>query len=90
MANERAAEVISCITSLVNGIPFPGIDGALLWLRAISVDVGYKGSYGEPPFSDPYLALVIDIFDSSGRMISTGYLDYMGTPEVPNTWTERL
>jgi hypothetical protein len=41
-----------------------------------------SSSYGDAPYSDPYLRMVIDIFDNRGICIGTGYLNQI--PESTN------
>jgi hypothetical protein len=52
-------------------------------LSALCGHVWLKRSHGLPPYNDPYLALVVDVYDSNGLMLGTGYLDSLGI-SMPN------
>ncbi|PSN74669.1 HET-domain-containing protein [Corynespora cassiicola Philippines] len=57
--------------------PFGAIFSAHLTLSAFCYHVWYKGSHGVPPFNDPYLSQILEIYDSKGFMVGTGNLDYL-------------
>ena len=46
-----------------------------LTMNAICATVWCKGSDGPTPFNDPFLKIVLNIFDDRGVMIGTGYQD---------------
>jgi hypothetical protein len=58
-----------------------------LELKAYHFDVWCRSSSdGCAPYSDPYLRMVVDIFDTGGMFIGTGYWDRLpGTPSAQAT-----
>lgn len=78
VSNETAADIKCYVANLETEDPFSKIGkDAYLELNGFCANVWYRGSHSEYPFNDPAFALVVDIFDASGRMIGTGYLDYV-------------
>lgn len=57
------------------GDEFGRVNAGHLILDAYTKPVWYKATQGDPPFNDPYLSLVLDIFDTDGLPLGTGYLD---------------
>ncbi|KAI4650311.1 uncharacterized protein J4E79_009580 [Alternaria viburni] len=63
---------------------FAHIGDGVLMLEAYSLDVVCRScSDGSAPYSDPYLRMVVEIFDERGVCIGTGYHDRI--PENCNT-----
>jgi hypothetical protein len=78
------AQLIDCssIPSLGSDV-FGPIQSAHLVLDAYYFTVWCRSSSnGSAPYSDPYLCMVIDIFDEKGIFIGTGYWDRM--PDEPS------
>jgi hypothetical protein len=54
---------------------FNVIQDASLTVLGFTAPVWIKGSHGTPPYNNPSLKLILDIFDQNGLPCGTGYLD---------------
>ncbi|KAF4627167.1 hypothetical protein G7Y89_g10992 [Cudoniella acicularis] len=62
---------------------FGVVQAGHLYLDAYTKPVWYRTSHGDPPFNDPYLSVVLDIFDTDGLPLGTGYLDDLADSATP-------
>lgn len=67
--------------TLAGAAIYGSITSGFLRLRGRCGRLWCKSSYGLPPYNDPYLRLVLDMFDDEGRMVGTGYRDMISESE---------
>lgn len=75
MKLQNEAQLLDARISLPKNDPYSRVLAASLLLDACCIEVWQKGSHSLPPFNDSFLARVLEIYDSNGIMIGTGYLD---------------
>jgi Heterokaryon incompatibility protein (HET) len=80
----RSARIPGKYDVKVHGVSLSGQDDNTLGDARLSV-IGYtslvwtKSSHGNPPYNNPSLKLIVDIYDQQGMPIGTGHLDtFMG------------
>jgi hypothetical protein len=72
------AEIVRAEATLMEpSNPFAAIKSGCLKLYAFCSKVWCKTAHGSQPFNDPYLALILDIYDSDGVMFAMGYRDFL-------------
>lgn len=84
MPSDLAAQILDCQpdplrASLCSAHNYDDI----LMMNALCINVTCRSSSnGDAPYSDPYLRMVIDIFDERGICIGTGYLDRISESNI--------
>jgi len=65
------------IVDSTSGDALGTVVSAQLVVQGLMTSVWIKGSHGNPPYNNPSLKLILDIFNNQGLPVGTGYLDML-------------